>query len=573
MGRCFVELDSCLLHVVSSWYHLLTRPATISSRRSIFHVLDLPLFPPYISDAVEFTALSFAASDYDTSDCFRFFKETLLSSAEISKLFNTSLTMFCPNRNAFERFNKATYNRLLEPIWIKHATEFLLNQITTPALSMEDLLNKVPSNITMLNGMTYELRQSGPRVRLKNTAQEQSRMMFADFIALDGYVHIMDTVLTPTAVSNSIYDHAMRTEDFSLLVENIDFVQLTDIVDRDLPLTWLAPNNAAFRRVQYNTLESGEMLKRHLFRGLLFCDVIANQTTIKAANDEVLDVELRGVGPWGLEGQQLYVGGAHVYECDTLAGNGVFHAIDRVIGIDFETVEPSVSPAPTSTMSPTLGAPTLSPTTSPVTEIQRTLNQTLYGISNLTAEDIGEWEVVANYQANQYLANRTQLDIEAVLKVLAYYVNVGDIANERPRALQPVAGDSNDEWVTIEYTHTLRVQQVVGTNNLDSVLSVNELVLQSFNDADYKSAFLALLVDRGEFLRDVTSISNVILLEEDSPSSPMPSRRPTVTTSAPVAISTEAPTRAPKDSEACCKKFVWTWLMSTLSIGLIASFL
>lgn len=422
----------------------------------------------------------------------------------------------------------------------------------------------------MLNGITYELRQSGPVVRLKNTAQDQSRMIFGDLIALDGFVHIMDAALTPTAVSNSIYDHAMQTEDFSLLVENIDFVQLTDIVDRDLPLTWLAPNNAAFRRVTYNTLESGEILKRHFFRGLFFCDVIANQTSMEAANGEVHDVELRGVGPWGPEGQQIYVGGAHIYECDTLARNGIFHAIDRIIGVDFETVTPSVSPAPTSTASPTkvpAAIPTLSPTTAvpPVTvEIQRTLNQTLYGVSNLTSEDIGNWENAANYHANQYLANRTEdLNVEAVLKVVAFYVNRAIDTNDEQRVrrvLQPdvdvsATDDNNnddDDSVTIEYTHTLLVQEVVqeeGANNLlESVLNIDELILEPFNNAEEKQSFVALLVQSGELTVD--RVSDVILLEEPMPPSPMPSHRPT-TSDEP----TEAPTSAPKTSGA----MVWAW--------------
>jgi len=324
--------------------------------------VDLPLFPPFISDFTEFTALS---TEYDTSDCFRFFRQTLYWSEDISRTFDSSLTMFCPTREAFALFNNEDFNRLLEPIWVRHATEFLLNHITMPALTREELINRAPSMITMLNGQEYELKRSGDRPRIKNRF-EQARSDFGDLIALDGYLHLIDTAITPTAVSRSVYDQSNENPDFSLLVENIDFVQLTNMVDQDSPLTMLAPDNTAFRRVEFNTLGGGEILKRHLFNGLLFCDVIANQTNLVPVEGPAIGVELRGEpgsGLWGLEGgQNLFVGGAYVYECDVLARNGVLHYVDRVIGEDYDTISPTVTPQPTVTPEPTVFvAPTEAP--------------------------------------------------------------------------------------------------------------------------------------------------------------------------------------------------------------------
>jgi hypothetical protein len=152
----------------------------------IFHVLDLPVYPPFVSDFVEFTAFS---TSWDTSDFFRFFRGSLLSSEDISKMFNSSLTVFCPTREAFSLFNNEDFQRLLEPVWVRHATEFLLNHITIPALTREELVNRAPSMITMLNGASYELKRSGERPRIKNSKNEQARSDFGDLIALDGYVH------------------------------------------------------------------------------------------------------------------------------------------------------------------------------------------------------------------------------------------------------------------------------------------------------------------------------------------------------------------------------------------------
>lgn len=149
--------------------------------------MDMPLYPPFISDFTEFTALS---TTWDTSDCFRLFRQTLLSSGDISLMFNSTLTMFCPTRRAFDAFNNEDFQRLLTPTWIRHATEFLLNHITMPALTREELVNLAPTVITMLNGAEYELKRSGDLPRIKNSKDEQSRTEFGDLIALDGYVQM-----------------------------------------------------------------------------------------------------------------------------------------------------------------------------------------------------------------------------------------------------------------------------------------------------------------------------------------------------------------------------------------------
>jgi len=246
---------------------------------------------------------------------------------------------------------------LLEPIWVRHATEFLFNHISAGAKTRQELVNEAPSYITMLNGATYELRKSGTRPRIKN-GKEQGRSEFGDLIALDGYVHILDSAITPTAVSRSVYDQSRMNPDFSLLVENIDFVDLTDLVDRDSPLTLLAPPNEAWRRITFSTLDGGGIIKRHIYRGLLFWDVIYNLTEIVSVEKDVFQVDIRGEND-----ENLYVGNAYIYKWDIFARNGVMHYVDRVLGEPYETVPPTVSPAPTITPQPTAYVP---PTPAPV---------------------------------------------------------------------------------------------------------------------------------------------------------------------------------------------------------------
>jgi hypothetical protein len=146
------------------------------------------------------------STSWDTSDCFRFFRQTLLSSEDIALMFNTTVTLWCPTREAFDVFNNEDFNRLLEPIWVRHAQEFLLNHMSSPARTRNDFVNMAPGAIEMLNGAVYELRKSGTRPRIKNTfGSEQGRSEFGDLIALDGYV-----------LCNKYMEQLLETEDVLL---------------------------------------------------------------------------------------------------------------------------------------------------------------------------------------------------------------------------------------------------------------------------------------------------------------------------------------------------------------------
>jgi hypothetical protein len=126
---------------------------TITKSHRIFHGIDFPLRPPFASNFTKFTHMS---TDIDTSDCFRFFRQTLLSSGDISDMFNSTVTLWCPTGDAFGFFPIEYKNRLLTPEWVRHATEFLLNYMSKPARTRQEWVNMAPGYIEMLNGANVE---------------------------------------------------------------------------------------------------------------------------------------------------------------------------------------------------------------------------------------------------------------------------------------------------------------------------------------------------------------------------------------------------------------------------------
>jgi uncharacterized surface protein with fasciclin (FAS1) repeats len=122
------------------------------------------------------------------------FKNAGLTSEDIATHLNSTLTVLAPTREAFAQFNNEDYQRFLEPVWQRHATEFLLNHISTPAMTREELVAQaaLSGTITMLNGKTYELTTSsyGSTPRVRNGDTETGSVYFGDLIALNGYVFL-----------------------------------------------------------------------------------------------------------------------------------------------------------------------------------------------------------------------------------------------------------------------------------------------------------------------------------------------------------------------------------------------
>jgi hypothetical protein len=54
----------------------------------------------------------------------------------------------------------------------------------------------------------------------------------------------------------------------------------------------LTPNNKAWERIPIGFHEMGDIIKRHIFTGLLFCDVIAKKTFVVSLDLKPFEVEV-----------------------------------------------------------------------------------------------------------------------------------------------------------------------------------------------------------------------------------------------------------------------------------------
>lgn len=151
----------------------------------MWHAIDFPLTPPGASDIAQFTAIS---TSFNTEECWEFFNEALLTSQDIAEQYGTSITLWCPTEQAFDFFNPEDFNRLLQPNWVRHATEFLLSHMSAPGLTRAEWLAMAPGTITMLSGEVHELRRSGTIPRIRSQSTNDARAQFGDLRSVDGYV-------------------------------------------------------------------------------------------------------------------------------------------------------------------------------------------------------------------------------------------------------------------------------------------------------------------------------------------------------------------------------------------------
>merc|ERR1712214_280313 len=159
----------------------------------------------------------------------------------------------------------------------------------------------------------------------------------ADIKADNGVIHCVSDVLYPIP-ENDLADTLMADERFSTLVTAATAAGIVEIL-RTTDLTIFAPTNEAFAKIPSDALQGlladkealTAVLLRHALPGSLFSKGITWQEHKTAGGDLVATQVFK----MGVVKVVSYTDkkrtGARVEEADTIASNGVIHAIDTVI--------------------------------------------------------------------------------------------------------------------------------------------------------------------------------------------------------------------------------------------------
>merc|ERR1711957_939985 len=147
------------------------------------------------------------------------------------------------------------------------------------------------------------------------------------FDAKNGVIHVIDNVLLPSWVSNSIVDLAKATSDLSTLVDLVVQAELVDTLSEAGPYTVFAPTNKAFAEL----LDGGaslsadqvlSVLTYHVVKGIYTEDALVDGLALTTLQGE--ELVFRGIG------NRVFANDERIIIPNILANNGIVHVIKGV---------------------------------------------------------------------------------------------------------------------------------------------------------------------------------------------------------------------------------------------------
>ncbi len=233
-------------------------------------------------------------------------------------------TVFAPTDEAFAKLPKGTVEKLLKPENRKQLQAILTYHVVPGKLDAKHVIKRNGANT--LNGQRLDFS-----MHKKNVMIDSARVVKADIETSNGVIHVIDTVMLPSA--ENLVETAASAKQFTTLLIAAKKAGLADALAGEGPFTIFAPTDEAFAKLPEGTIEKllqpenrdqlATILKYHVVSGRVYSDA-----AIEAGRADTLaekEVRIRN-GAGGVT-----INDAQVVRADLDASNGVIHVIDRVI--------------------------------------------------------------------------------------------------------------------------------------------------------------------------------------------------------------------------------------------------
>jgi len=287
--------------------------ADIQTDNGVVHVIDAVLIPPPPS-VVEIIASSPVHNILETA--------VLAAGLETALSGEGPFTVFAPTDFAFAALPDGTIDALLaEPQGI--LTDILLYHVAGANALSTDLSDG--QTITTLNGkdVTVTINSNGVFI---NDAQ----VVFADIVASNGVVHVIDAVLTPP--TTTVVDVIVASPVHNTLEAAVLAADLAGTLSGEGPFTVFAPTDDAFAALPAGTIDAlladpqgllTEILLYHVVGAEVLSSDLSDGQTAMTLNGQDLTVSITNDG--------VFINDAQVIVADIVTDNGVVHVIDAVL--------------------------------------------------------------------------------------------------------------------------------------------------------------------------------------------------------------------------------------------------
>ena len=180
--------------------------------------------------------------------------------------------------------------------------------------------------VTTINGTDVTVTINSNGVYIDN-----AMVTFADIVADNGVVHVIDAVLMPSTSTNSIYEIVSNSNSHTTLKTAIDACSLDGTLSGPGPFTLFAPTDSAFNLLPSGTLTAllndipqlTSILLHHAVNDSVMSTMLTNNQIVTTINGTDVTVTINSGG--------VYIDNAMVTFADIIADNGVVHIIDLVL--------------------------------------------------------------------------------------------------------------------------------------------------------------------------------------------------------------------------------------------------
>jgi transforming growth factor-beta-induced protein len=240
------------------------------------------------------------------------------------------LTLFAPNNEAFAALDSELRFQLFEnDEFIPQLEDLLLFHVVFGLLLAEALESDPGIDDLVFIALNGEpLFFASPPL----TVNTDNNVVDGDNIVSNGVVHIIDGVLLPIWVFNSLTDFVNSADDlstlFSLLVlAEIDLSgpsAVTVVGPTNDAFALLDPEVVAFLQTTDGLPQLKSILNYHVFFGILTSSILVDGFVATLEGNLLVEVS-------GKSGDTLRFNEANAVELDILANNGVLYKIDEVL--------------------------------------------------------------------------------------------------------------------------------------------------------------------------------------------------------------------------------------------------
>ena len=287
--------------------------ADIEADNGIVHVIDAVLTPP----PTTVVDIIVGSPVHNTL-------EAAVVAADLAATLSGTgpFTVFAPTDAAFAALPDGTLDALLaDPQGL--LTDILLYHVVGANALSTDLSDG--QVITTLNGkdITVNINNNGVFI---NDAQ----VVFADIVASNGVVHVIDAVLIPP--TRTVVDVIVESSDHTILETAVVAADLAGTLSGDGPFTVFAPSDDAFAALPDGTIDALLADPQGLLTDILLYHVLGAEVLSSDLSDGASVTTLNGQDVTvSINAQGVFINDAQVTVADIQTDNGVVHVIDTVL--------------------------------------------------------------------------------------------------------------------------------------------------------------------------------------------------------------------------------------------------